>query len=190
MINFKSKKMKHGFNYTPTLKSSAKWVCGFTIIEVLVACSIITISMFALMQTAQKGIILSEYALKKSQVSLLLEEGAEAVKSIRDNNWTTINNLTLNTPYYLFFNTTTKLWLLDNTTTTILAGTIPTYPIDGIFRRTVIFYPISRDFNDDIVSSGGTIDPRTKRVVVTTTWIANGVSNSKSLSFYIADIFN
>ena len=180
MIYFKNKK----------LANSSKWMCGFTIIEVLVACSIITISMFALMQTAQKGIILSEYALKKSQASLLLEEGAEAVKSIRDNNWTTINNLTLNTQYYLFFNTTTKLWSLDNTTTTTLAGSIPTYPIDGIFRRTVVFYPVSRDVNDDIVSSGGTIDTRTKKVVVTTTWTTGGVSNIKSLSFYIADIFN
>ena len=82
------------------------------------------------------------------------------------------------------------MWLLDNTITTTLAGTIPTYPIDGIFRRTVIFYPVSRDVNDDIVSSGGTIDARTKKVVVTTTWTTGGVSNSKSLSFYIADIFN
>ena len=167
-----------------------KLISGFTIIEVLIACSIITISMFALMQTAQKGISLSEYALTKSQASLLLEEGAEAVKSIRDNNWTTIDNISLDTPYYLFFNTSTKVWELNNTTTTSLSGSIPTYPIDGIFRRTVTISSVGRDSNDNIVSSGGTLDPRTKKVVVTVMWSSSGISNTKSLSFYIADIFN
>jgi len=86
-------------------KNKKKLLSGFTIIEVLVACAIISISMFALMQTAQKGIQLSGVALKKSQASFLLEEGAEAVKSIRDNNWTTISNLSLSpTQYHLFFN--------------------------------------------------------------------------------------
>lgn len=174
MMNFKTK----------------KYLSGFTIIEVLVACSIITISMFALMQTAQKGISLSRYALEKSQASLLLEEGAEAVKSIRDNNWTTIEGVTLDTPYYLFFNTSTKLWILDSTVMNSQPGAIPAYPIDGVFERTVTIYPVNRDINDDIVSSGGVQDNRTKKVVVTTTWDKGGVSNTKSLSFYIADIFN
>lgn len=178
------------FTHTPTLKSSTKWVCGFTIIEVLVACTIITISMFALMQTAQKGINLSEYALTKSQASFLLEEGAEAVKSIRDNNWETINGLTLNTPYYLFFDTTSKVWSLNNTTTTTLSGSIPSYPIDGVFRRVVTISSVNRDINDDIVSTDGTIDPRTKKVTIMAIWNNGGITNSKSLSFYIADIFN
>ena len=173
--------------------NSNKKSLGFTLVEVLVACSIITISMFALMETAQKGIRLSNYALNKAQASLLLEEGAEAVKSIRDNddkNWAVINGLNLETPYYLFFNTTTKLWVLNNTTTTSLAGHIPSYPLDGVFRRTVTISSVGRDANDDILSSGGTIDPRTKKVVVTVTWPLPGVLNSKSLSFYITDIFN
>ncbi len=165
-----------------------KNISGFTIIEVLVACSIITISMFALMQTAEKGISLSNYALKKSQASFLLEEGAESIKSIRDNSWATISGATLNTPYYLFFNTTTKLWGLGNTTT--LAGSIPSYPVDGVFMRTATISPVYRDINDNITSSGGTLDARTKKVTITTTWHSPGTTNSKSLYFYIADIFN
>jgi type II secretory pathway pseudopilin PulG len=166
-----------------------KNISGFTIIEVLVACSIITISMFALMQTAQKGIILSRYALEKSQASLLLEEGAEAVKSIRDNNWAVIDGVNTNASYHLFFNTTTKLWLLDSSEI-VLSGTIPMYPIDGVFDRTVTISNVSRDSNDNIVSTGGVIDSRTKKVLVTVTWSKGGVLNSKSLTFYVADIFN
>jgi len=172
MINFKKNKL------------------GFTIIEVLIACSIISISMFALMQTAQKGLTLSHQALKKSQASLLLEEGAEAVKSIRDNDWVTIDGLSLNTPYYLFFNTTTKSWVLDNTSTTNLPGYIPTYPVDGVFVRTVTVSSVGRDTNDDILVSGGTIDNRTKLITVSVSWPISGATSSKSLSFYISDIFN
>lgn len=163
---------------------------AFTIVEVLIACSIISISMFALMQTAQKGLFLSNQSLNKSQASFLTEEGVEAVKSIRDNNWNDIGSITLDTPYYLFFNTSTKLWKLDNTSTTNLLGHIPTYPIDGVFGRTVTFSSVGRDANDDILATGGTIDSRTKKVTVTVTWTSAGVASSKDLSFYIADIFN
>lgn len=163
---------------------------GFTVIEILIACSIISVSMFALMQTAQKGLTLSHQALKKSQASLFLEEGAEAVKSIRDNSWATIDGLSLNTPYYLFFNTTTKSWILDNTSTTSLTGHVPTYPIDGVFTRTVNISSVGRDANDDILVSGGTIDSRTKLVTISVSWPIPGSLNTKSLSFYISDIFN
>ena len=162
---------------------------GFSLIEVLIACSIISLSMFALMSTAQKGLSLSSEALLKSQASFLLEEGAEAVKSVRDNNWTTISNLSLNTPYHAFFNTSTNLWVLD-TSTTSLASSVPTYPIDGTFNRTITIYSVSRDANDDITESGGTLDAGTKKVTVTVSWVSSNGSNSKSLSFYITNIFN
>lgn len=166
-----------------------KLVSGFTLIEVLVACAIISISMFALMQTSQKGIQLSSFALKKSQASFLLEEGAEAVKSIRDNNWTTISNLSLSpTRYHLFFNNGLSAWVLD-TSSTSLVGSTTVYPLNG-FDRTVTISSVGRDSNDDILESGGTIDPRTKKVTIEVSWSSSGVANSKNLSFYITDIFN
>jgi Tfp pilus assembly protein PilV len=172
-------------NYLNKIKNNT----GFTIIEVLIACSIISVSMFALMQTTSRGILLSDQALRKSQASLILEEGAEAVKSIRDNNWTDISNKTLGSSYHLYFNTTTKLWVLDGSTTN-LSGYIPSYPIDSIFDRTIIISAVNRDSNDDITLSGGTVDPRTKKITVTVTWPFGGSSISRSLSFYISDIFN
>lgn len=158
---------------------------GVTIIEVLIACSIISISMFALMQTAEKGIRLSNQALEKSQASLLLEEGAEAVKSIRDNSWASIVDGT----YHLYFNINTNVWVL-NTNSTSLASHIPTYPIDSVFDRTITIDSVGRDANDDILTSGGTPDAGTKKVTVTVSWIQLGTSTSQSLIFYISDIFN
>ena len=113
------------------------------------------------------------------QASSLLEEGAEAVKTIRDNDWTTISNLTVGTTYYLSYSSVTNLWSLTTTPSTI-----------GIFTRTVVISAVNRDSNDDIVSSGGTLDVKTKKVTITTSFNSQSGTISKTLVFYISDIFN
>jgi type II secretory pathway pseudopilin PulG len=153
---------------------------GFSLVEVLVACTIITVTAIALMSAASKGEELSTKALRQVQASALMEEGAEAVKSIRDNDWETISDLTLNTNYYLTFDTGTNTWSL---------GTTPVAEIDGIFTRTVVFSAVNRDAGDDIADSG-TLDTGTKKVDILITWPFAGGTNSKSLSLYVANIFN
>ena len=149
---------------------------GFSIIEVVIACSIISICVFALMSSAGKSIQVSNQALRQAQATLLIEEGVEAVKSIRDNDWDNISNLNLDTDYYLSFN---SLWSLNNTPSNI----------DDIFTRKIVLSAVDRDSNDDIASSGSN-DPGTKKVTVTVSWNKpSGVVN-KSLSFYISNIFN
>lgn len=155
---------------------------GFSLIEVLIACVIISTSTFALMSASAKGNQLSVKAVRQTQASFLLEEGAEAVKSIRDADWANISGLTVGTTYYLSFNTGTNVWSL---------GTTPTSPVDSIFTRTVVFSAVNRDANDDIVSSGGTLDARTKMVTVSVSWTTSGgEASSKDLVFYLSDIFN
>lgn len=154
---------------------------GFTIIEVIIACAIISVTTFALISASVRGIQLSDRALKQTQASILLEEGAEVVKVIRDNSWATISNLTLNTNYYFTFDTGSNTWSL---------GTTPTSAIDSKFTRTVVFSSVERDGSDDIVESGGTIDSRTKKIAVTVSWPQAGTTASKTLTFYISDIFN
>ena len=161
--------------------SYKKFKHGFTLIEVLVACTIISTSTFALMSASTKGIQLSAQALRQTQANMLLEEGAEAVKSIRDASWTNISGLTLDTNYYLTFNTGTNTWSL---------GTTHTATIDSIFTRAVVLSAVNRDANDDIAISG-TVDTRHKKVTVTTSWaLADATTSSKALAFYMSDIFN
>lgn len=169
--------------------STPKLMLGFTLIEVVVACSIITVSMLSLLRVSERGVRLSGHALSKSQASFLLEEGVEAVKSIRDNDWNAISSLNLDTPYHIFFDINTNKWVFDSSNGS-LVGHIPTYPIDGLFDRTIIVSAVNRDSSDDIVDSGGTEDDGTKKVTVNLTWNSSIGSNSKSLSFYISNIFN
>jgi len=165
-------KIKKKINY----KSRA----GFSLVEVLIACVIISLTTLALMSTASKGIELSNRALRQVQASMLIEEGVEAVKSIRDTNWETISSLNLDTNYYLFFDTNTNTWSLSTT---------PESLVDEIFTRTVILTAVNRDDNDDI-SPSGTIDTGIKRVNVTVSWPSKNDTISKNITFYLTDLFN
>ncbi|MFA7192162.1 MAG: hypothetical protein WC089_02585 [Candidatus Paceibacterota bacterium] len=156
-----------------------KYKKGSALVEVMVACSIFSILSFSLISATNKGINLSNVALRQVQASFLLEEGAESVKIIRDNNWSNISGFSNNTNYYTSFNTGNNTVSLSTTPNTI----------DSFFTRTIVFSAVSRDSNDDIATSG-TVDPGTKKVTVTVSWPSGGVTLSKSLSFYVANIFN
>lgn len=162
---------------------------GFSLIEVIIACTIITLSVLVVMSVASKGIELSNRSLSQSQANTLLEEGAEAVKSIRDLNWDNISSLSLDTEYYLFFDTITNNWYFSLSSEKPEAS-IPDYPIDGIFYRTVVFSSVLRDGEDNIVLSSGDLDEGTRKVDINVSWVFGGETLSRSLSFYLMDIFS
>ncbi len=164
---------------TPATKKNTQ--SGFTLVEILVACTIVTLTTFALLAAASKGVEVSNQALRQTQASFLAEEGAEAVKIIRDTNWSSISGLTTNTTYYLSFNIGSNTWSLT---------TVPPSLIDGVFTRTVVSNAVNRDSNDNIATTG-TPDNRTRQITVTVSWTsAEGATLQRNISFYISDIFN
>ncbi|MEK7081265.1 MAG: hypothetical protein AAB902_02670 [Patescibacteria group bacterium] len=150
---------------------------GFMVIEVLIAVSIITVSILAAMAVSQKSVYVSRQAFHTTQAAFLLEEGAEAVRILRDNAWTNISSLTPNTNYYPTFSGNT--WVLS-----------PTANIVSIFTRTVSIANVNRDNATKDISITGTDDPGTKLVTVTASWPEGAVTVTKILRFYIMDIFS
>ncbi len=151
---------------------------GFLLVEVVVAFSIITISVIAAMEVAQKSIAIGRQAFHTTQAGFLLEEGGEAVRVLRDNVWTNISLLVNGTTYYPTFAGGT--WTLSTTFSRV-----------GIFTRTVSIASVSRDnTTQDIVSSGGGDDPGTKLVTVTVSWLEGATTVTKTLQFYITNIFS
>lgn len=147
-------------------------------IEVLIAASIITISILAAMSVAQQSIYVSRQAFHTTQATFLLEEGAEAVRIVRDNAWSNISSLTLGTNYYPTF--TGGTWTLSSTANAV-----------GIFTRTVVLTSVNRDdITKDIVESGGTLDSGIKLVTITVSWLEGATTVTKNLQFYIVDIFS
>ena len=167
-----------GFTPTPFGKKGVSLQSrrGFMMVEVLIISSIITLSMLASMAVAQKSLFVSRQAVHSTHASFLLEEGAEAVRILRDNAWSNISVLTPGNTYYPTFSGGT--WTLSSTPNTI-----------GVFTRTVSIATVLRDNITSDISLSGTDDPGTKLVTVTVSWLEAGVTVSKTLSFYIFDIF-
>ena len=149
-------------------------------IEILVAASIIVVSVLAATAVAQKSIFISRQAFHTTQASFLLEEGAEAMRILRDNAWGNISSLSIGTSYYPKFSG--GVWSLSTTSS------------DGvlsIFTRSLSVGNVNRDnTTKDIISSGGTFDPDTKLITVSVSWVEGGVTVTKILKFYLTNIFS
>ncbi len=147
------------------------------LVEIIVAVSIITVAILAAMDVTQKSIMVARQSLHATQASFLLEEGAEVVRIYRDDAWTNISSLDNAMNYYPLFGAST--WTLSATPSVV-----------GIFTRKVNIASVSRDnTTSDIVTSGGTDDPGTKLFTVTVSWVEGSTTISKTLPFYIMNIF-
>lgn len=150
---------------------------GFGLIEIIIGSTILTISLIAISTYFQKSLQLSQDSGKTVQASFLLEEGIEVAKFFRDTSWQNISGLTAGTSYYFQFDGTK--W----------ATTSSNVFIDNIFERKLVINNVSRDANDDIVSSGGTNDADTKKTTVSVSWLGRSGTTTKSISTYITNIF-
>lgn len=151
---------------------------GFALMEIVVATALISMLTLALVSVTQKSLELSSRALKQSQASFLLEEGAEAVKTIRDDAWSTIDGLDIGTEYYLYYDTNTDTWSFSGTPNQI-----------DEFTRKVVIDNAYRDGADDLADSG-TADDYGRQVNIEVFWDSFGTQFSKELSFYIFDLFS
>ena len=151
---------------------------GLTLVEVLIATSIILVFLLALLGVHNlylKTAFSNGDVIKAAE---LAEEGLEVARFLRDSSWSVnIVPLSLGTNYGLVFNagvwqaTTTNIWVY------------------GIFKRVVTFSAVYRNASADIVSSGGTLDPGTLKVISTVSWPSGGATTTKSVSTYITNIF-
>ena len=145
-------------------------------VEIIVASAIITMVVIAASVVAQKAVSLSRQSVHQAQAALLLEEGAESVRIVRDNAWSNISSLTAATDYYISFSGGT--WVISTTPNQV-----------GIFTRKITFSPAYRDGSQNL-SASGTLDSQTSLVSVIVSWTEGGQAVSKTLQFYITDLFS
>lgn len=152
---------------------------GFGLVEIIVGSALISATLFALLGVAANAVRLSRETARLTQASFLVEEGIEAVKTIRDRGWTqNIMPLTTGSTYYISFATTT--W--QTTTTPEI--------VNDIFHRSFTLDAVDRSSSDDIASSG-TNDPNTRKVSVTVWWIGGRqTTTTEEAATYITNFFN
>src|SRR3989344_5302862 len=102
---------------------------GFGLLEIVIAASIVSMTIFSLSFVFLLGNRLEVQSISKIRANFLAEEGLEAVRFLRDTGWdATVGLLAVETNYYLSFATSTADWSIGSA-----------YPgfIDGLFNRRV-----------------------------------------------------
>ncbi|HEY4510493.1 MAG TPA: hypothetical protein VJJ73_01515, partial [Candidatus Paceibacterota bacterium] len=153
---------------------------GFGILEIVIVVAIIGIVVFGFGQVGQLAFRLSSVSSAKIESAFIIQEGMEGVRFLRDRGWDqNINLISPDTDYYLTFSGTD--YLLQTTTAPL---------IQGIFTRTIQFSDVYRDAQDTIIGgTSGTLDPSTKKVKVTVSWLDRAAPYSQSAEFYITNLY-
>ena len=179
-------------------KKEKKSSSGFTIIEVLVALAIFSLSVIGMLVTLSSGIVNTDIVKKKITATYLAQEGVEAVRNIRDD-------------YMIFTQTNGTNGWADFTTMVntncntsgcgIDYGYFPNDPLNGLKACSNIMYcelfihtiggGYGTQFTGDI-SSGftrviTTTNPNANEIVVTSTvtWTQGGQLRTVSFDEYL-----
>lgn len=151
---------------------------GFSLVEVLVMVFVVTFSIFIIWKIYILYIKISFSNPATFQASFLAEEGIEAIKFMRDSNWTSnIATLSSGTSYTLIFNGI--VWE---------ATTTPAF-INDRFDRRISLADVYRDGSGNIAASG-TLDLNTKKVLVVVSWLKDTATSTREITTYVSNIFN
>lgn len=157
---------------------------GFGLIEIVIATAVLTGSLIALISVFLLARNATELASEKLQAGYLLEEGAEALRFLRDSGWDgNIATLAPATDYYLSFDPAASQWA-------IVALAPP--DIEGLFARSFRIENVSRDgsANIEAVYNPANDDPETKKVIVTVSWMHKNQSQAITLENYLTNLFD
>ena len=151
---------------------------GAGLIEVVIGVGILTLTVVGL--TTSYGLFIKSASAQSKFVKaqFLLEEGVEALRTLRDESWSSFGGLTKGTTYWISFDNFSSSW--DATSTQVF--------VDGEFERTFILDEVFRDGSDRIASSG-TLDPGTIKVTVNVEWQFRNATNTSSVETYFANLF-
>lgn len=149
---------------------------GVSLIEVLIALAIIASFTVSTIAALLVLITIGDEDTQYIKGTHLLEEGTEVVRFLRDDDWSTFSGYSTGQVYYIA--TSSSGWTLTTT---------PTY-VDE-FLRTVEFSSVQRNISDDIVASGGSVDPEILRINYTVSWPYDGATTTIAAETYLGNIF-
>ena len=154
---------------------------GFSVVEIIVASAIILLLVTAATGAWHLYFNLSNTSTQITQAALLTDEAAEALNFYRDKGWTSyISPLLLNTPYYIYWNGSAYA----TSTSPVL--------VNSNYYVQFQLSAINRDGSSDITTSGGTLDSRSKNVLITVFGSATTTSSAilAQTSIILHDVFH
>lgn len=152
---------------------------GLSLVEAVVALGLLAVIMAALVQLNLAFVRNIGSTALNVRANAIAAETMEALRALRDENWSNLSELTPNLEYYLSFSEGQKKWS---------AVSLDPGKIEGVFDRDFKVYPVYRDSaSGSIVSSGGVLDSETLRVEVVINWTDRGTLKNKRLVSYLSD---
>ncbi|MFA6050157.1 MAG: prepilin-type N-terminal cleavage/methylation domain-containing protein [Candidatus Paceibacterota bacterium] len=156
-----------------------KYKKGVSLIEVVIATSIISLTLVTLVTVYSLVAKFSLSNVRAFKATGLAEESVEVLGYLRDVSWSqNISPLTLGTTYRLYWDGTT--WTA--TTTAPL--------IESRYDVTFVLTSVYRDSNFNVVSSGGTLDSGSRKAAVNISWRDGSATTTKAIETYIFNTFN
>jgi len=149
---------------------------GISLVEVVLATAIFLALVLGILGTYSYFIRTAFSNTATLQANLLLEEGAETLRFLRDASWTdNITPLTVGNTYS--FSKTGLNWSIVSS---------PEYI--GGFLRTFSVFPVYRDENDDIAETGS-IDSNIVKLVISVAWSERSATTTREMTMYLSNIF-
>ncbi len=153
---------------------------GISVVEVIVASVVISLAVISISVIYGNLISLSARNTAKVQAAFLLDEGIDAIKTMRGESWSNIASTTEGVPYYF-------IWSTDRWKATTTPASI-----DGFFTRYFVVSSVNRDttdFNILTSTSTGVSDAGTKKVDITVSWSDQGATSTRTTSMYIFNLY-
>ena len=146
---------------------------GQMVIEIIVAVSIFAIIAATSIVVIVGSLSTARLAEEESQATFIATEGLEAVKSIRNQGWVNLANGSYGIA------SVSGAW--------VFSGSSDLDP-SGKYTRVTSVISVSRDGSGNIVTSGGTVDPETKKVTSTVSWnFTPARQNSVVMNLYVTN---
>lgn len=153
---------------------------GVSVVEILIVVAIIVIALTSFLGLASLSLGASTLIRQTSLATILSQESIEQVRNFRDGtNWNSngLGVVSAGTAYHLEKSTDNPpKWNLVLEEETI-----------GSFVRRVVFENVMRDGSKNIVTSGGTNDPNTKKITVTVSWQEKKRTHQVELVTYLTN---
>jgi len=149
---------------------------GFGVVELIVVIFIMATALVSLMGLYNIFMKTREQTAKYIQATSLAQEEIEAARNIRDDSWSNISSLSVDTAYHPIETGTPLKWSLSAGQETI----------NG-FSRKVVLSKVYRDASDNIIDSGGTEDAGSRKITATVSWAKSGQNYSINLFAYLTN---
>lgn len=149
---------------------------GVGLIEILVAIAIIGLILTSLAGLGNFILKINQQNKQSVIAAFLAQEAIEAIRAIKEENWNLIANLTDSNPYHPIKAGSPLKWVL----------TAGAETINGLTRQITVS-PVYRDTNDNIITSGGILDPETKKITAVVSWNDNGRNYQTPIVYYLTN---